>query len=366
MSKIKVNKRSTLVHKEKSIIRKVAITSGKLMIAGLFTLGIFCIYLDAKVRKTFEGQRWQVPVQVYGQLQTLQLGEQANLEEIVQTLKINDYQKVKFVTQPGQFAQSVEHLNIFQRAFNFTDGSNNPQQLSIEVVSDIVVALTIDKQQVAQIILEPQLLARLVPDNKEDRILVSLEELPNQLIDTLLLIEDRDFYHHHGVSPVGIFRALFNNIRAGRTVQGGSTLTQQLAKNMFLSRERTLSRKIKEALMAVILELRYSKDQLLEAYINEVYLGQNYANGVFGFGLAAQFYFGKEINELSHGQIALLIAQVKGPSYYDPWRHPKRAIGRRDLILRLMFEQHMLSLAEFEQAAESELSIRAHRRLAKK
>ena len=366
MSKIKVNKRSTLVHKEKSIIRKIAITSGKLMIAGLFTLGIFCIYLDAKVRKTFEGQRWQVPVQVYGQLQTLQLGEQANLEEIVQTLKINNYQKVKFVTRAGQFAQSAEHLNIFQRAFDFTDGSNTPQQLSIEVVSDIVVALTMDKQQVAQIILEPQLLARLVPDNKEDRILVSLEELPSQLIDTLLLIEDRDFYHHHGVSPVGIFRALFNNIRAGRTVQGGSTLTQQLAKNMFLSRERTLSRKIKEALMAVILELRYSKDQLLEAYINEVYLGQNYANGVFGFGLAAQFYFGKEINELSHGQIALLIAQVKGPSYYDPWRHPKRAIERRDLILRLMFEQHMLSLADFEQAAESKLSIRAHRRLAKK
>ncbi|HCM46682.1 MAG TPA: penicillin-binding protein 1B, partial [Colwellia sp.] len=366
MSKIKVNKRSTLVHKEKSIIRKVVITLGKLLISGLFTLGIFCIYLDAKVRRTFEGQRWQVPVQVYGQLQILQLGEQANLEEIVQTLKINNYQEVKFVTRAGQFAQSAEYLNIFQRAFDFTDGSNNPQQLSIEVVSDIIVALTMDKQQVAQIILEPQLLARLVPDNKEDRILVSLEELPSQLIDTLLLIEDRDFYHHHGVSPVGIFRALFNNILAGRTVQGGSTLTQQLAKNMFLSRERTLSRKIKEALMAVILELRYSKDQLLEAYINEVYLGQNYANGVFGFGLAAQFYFGKEINELSHGQIALLIAQVKGPSYYDPWRHPKRAIERRDLILRLMFEQHMLSLAEFEQAAESKLSVRAHRRLAKK
>ena len=366
MSKIKVNKRSTLVHKEKSIIRKVVITLGKLLISGLFALGIFCIYLDAKVRRTFEGQRWQVPVQVYGQLQILQLGEQANLEEIVQTLKINNYQEVKFVTRAGQFAQSAEYLNIFQRAFDFTDGSNNPQQLSIEVVSDIIVALTMDKQQVAQIILEPQLLARLVPDNKEDRILVSLEELPSQLIDTLLLIEDRDFYHHHGVSPVGIFRALFNNILAGRTVQGGSTLTQQLAKNMFLSRERTLSRKIKEALMAVILELRYSKDQLLEAYINEVYLGQNYANGVFGFGLAAQFYFGKEINELSHGQIALLIAQVKGPSYYDPWRHPKRAIERRDLILRLMFEQHMLSLAEFEQAAESKLSVRAHRRLAKK
>ena len=366
MSINKATKRSSLVVKEKSVMRRIGITLGKLMIATVFTVGIFSIYLDAKVRKKFEGQRWQVPVQVYGQIKKLQLGEQENLEEIAQSLKINGYQKVKFATRAGQFSQSAERLNIFQRAFDFANGANYAQQLSIEVVSEIVVSLSVDEQAVSSLILEPQLLARLVPDNKEDRILVSLEELPSQLIDTLLLIEDRDFYHHHGVSPVGIFRALLNNIRAGRTVQGGSTLTQQLAKNMFLSRERTLSRKIKEALMAVILELRYSKDQLLEAYINEVYLGQNYANGVYGFGLAAQFYFGKKINELSHAQMALLIAQVKGPSYYDPWRHPERATERRDLILRLMFEQHLLSLVDFEQAAESTLSIRSNRRLAKK
>ncbi|PKH85416.1 penicillin-binding protein 1B [Colwellia sp. Bg11-28] len=366
MSINKATKRSSPVVKEKSVMRRIGITLGKLMIATVFTVGIFSIYLDAKVRKKFEGQRWQVPVQVYGQIKKLQLGEQENLEEIAQSLKINGYQKVKFATRAGQFSQSAERLNIFQRAFDFANGANYAQQLSIEVVSEIVVSLSVDEQAVSTLMLEPQLLARLVPDNKEDRVLVSLEELPSQLIDTLLLIEDRDFYHHHGVSPVGIFRALLNNIRAGRTVQGGSTLTQQLAKNMFLSRERTLSRKIKEALMAVILELRYSKDQLLEAYINEVYLGQNYANGVYGFGLAAQFYFGKKINELSHAQMALLIAQVKGPSYYDPWRHPERATERRDLILRLMFEQHLLSLVDFEQAAESTLSIRSNRRLAKK
>lgn len=366
MSKNKEKKTNSETVKKRSLLARVGITLAKLMIAGIFVLGIFSIYLDAKVRKTFEGQRWQVPVQVYGQLKTLQLGEPENLEEIAQALKINGYQKVNFATRVGQFSQSAERLDIFQRPFDFVDGTNHAKQLNIEVVSGIVVALNIDKQPVSQLTLEPQLIARLVPDNKEDRILVSLEELPSQLIDTLLLIEDRDYYHHHGVSPVGIFRALFTNIRAGRTVQGGSTLTQQLAKNMFLSRERTLSRKIQEALMALILEFRYSKDQLLEAYINEVYLGQNYANGVYGFGLASKFYFGKAINEISHAQMALLIAQVKGPSYYDPWRHPKRAKERRDLVLRLMFEQHMLSLADFEIAAESDLSIRQSRRLAKK
>ena len=366
MSKNKVKKRSTLVNKENSILPRIAIILGKLIIVTLFALGVVYIYLDAKVRKKFEGQRWQVPVQVYGQIKKLQLGEQENLEEIAQSLKVNGYRKVKLVTRAGQFTQSGERLNIFQRPFDFAHGSRYAQQLSIEIVNGIVVSLSVGDKAVSTLMLEPKLLARLVPDNKEERVLVSLEELPNQLIDTLLLIEDRDFYHHHGVSPISIFRALFNNIRAGRTVQGGSTLTQQLAKNMFLTRERTLARKIKEALIALVLELRYSKDQLLEAYINEVYLGQNYANGVYGFGLAAQFYFSKNINELSHAQMALLIAQVKGPSYYDPWRHPERAIERRDLILRLMFEHQLLSLVDFEQAVKSELSIRSNRRLAKK
>jgi penicillin-binding protein 1B len=366
MSKNKVNKSSTTTNKEKTLLRRVSLTLVKLIVAGIFALGIFSIYLDAKVRKTFEGQRWQVPVQVYGQLRVLKLGEQVNLTEIAQSLKVNGYQKAGFVTRIGQFSQSAEKLTIFQRPFDFVDGSNHALRLSIETFGDIVVGLSIDEQAVEKLTLEPQLLARLVPDNKEDRVLVSLEELPNQLIDTLLLIEDRDYYHHSGVSPIGIFRALYNNIRAGRTVQGGSTLTQQLAKNMFLSRERTLTRKVKEALMSLILEYRYSKDQLLEAYINEVYLGQHYANGVYGFGLASKFYFGKGINDISHAQIALLIAQVKGPSYYDPWRHPERAKERRDLVLRLMFEQHMLSLADFEVAAESDLSIRPNRRLPKK
>ncbi|WP_019028359.1 penicillin-binding protein 1B [Colwellia piezophila] len=362
----KSNKPTKTADKQKSVTARIIIFLAKLTIASLFTLGIFLIYLDAKVRQTFEGQRWHVPVQVYGQQQKLQIGGQENLTAITESLIINGYENVNYVTRVGQFSQVADLLTIFQRPFDFDDGASHAQQLNIEIVNDIVVALQIDKAAVSQLSLEPQLLARLVPDNKEDRVLVSLEELPSQLIDTLLLIEDRDFYHHYGVSPMGIVRALFKNIRAGRTVQGGSTLTQQLVKNMFLSRERTLTRKVQEALMALILEFRYSKDQILEAYINEVYLGQNYANGVYGFGLGAQFYFGKSLNELSPAQMALLIAQVKGPSYYDPWRHPKRAVERRDLVLRLMFEQHLLSLVDFEYAAESPLSVRAHRRLAKK
>lgn len=351
--------------KDKTLLRRISITLGKLGLVAFFTLAIFCIYLDAKVRKTFEGQRWQVPVQIYGQLTTLKKGQQVNLDELAESLLLKDYLQVKFVTGVGQFSIADGRLDIFQHPFDFVSSSHQAQQLNIVVKNNLITSLFIDGESVSSLTLEPQLLARLVPDNKEDRVLVTLDEIPSQLIDTLLLIEDRDFYHHHGISPIGIIRALFNNIRAGRTVQGGSTLTQQLVKNMFLTRERTFSRKIKEALMSLILEFRYSKDQILEAYINEVYLGQNYGNGVYGFGLAAEFYFGKKIDQLSNEQIALLVAQVKGPSYYNPWRHAERATERRDLILRLMFEQDMLSIMEYEESAESTLSIRPNKRLVK-
>jgi penicillin-binding protein 1B len=351
-------------------LRWLVVTTAKLAFALSFALAIFVIYLDAKVQRTFEGQRWQVPAQIYGQIELLRTGDKIDIKQIIKSLKINGYNKVTSVKLPGQFAQSAHRLIIYRRVFAFPNVEHDISQeentgavhLTIDYANNKISKLFIDNAAVSQVKLEPILLARLVPDNKEDRVLVALEHMPTLLLDTLLLIEDRDFYHHQGISPLGILRALYNNIMAGRTVQGGSTLTQQLVKNMFLTRERTLIRKVKEAIMALIIEVRYSKDQLLEAYINEVYLGQHYANGIYGFGLAAKFYFDKSLAELSSGQMALLVAQVKGPSYYDPWRHPERATQRRDLILRLMFEQNLLSVEEFEQMLTSSLSIRKNRR----
>ncbi|NQY88315.1 MAG: penicillin-binding protein 1B [Colwellia sp.] len=357
------------VSSNKPWLRWLLVTGAKLVFALGCALAIFVIYLDAKVQKTFEGQRWQVPAQIYGQIETLHIGDTIDVNQITKSLKINGYRKVSSVKSSGQFAQSARRLIIYRRAFIFpnveldvTEDVSAAVHLTIDFTDNKVSKLFVKGNTVEQIKLEPILLARLVPENKEDRVLVALEQVPTRLLDTLLLIEDRDFYHHQGISPLGILRALYNNIIAGRTVQGGSTLTQQLVKNMFLTRERTLVRKVKEAIMALIIEVRYSKDQLLEAYINEVYLGQHYANGIYGFGLAAKFYFGKPLTELNSGQMALLVAQVKGPSYYDPWRHPDRAKQRRDLILRLMFEQNLLSVQEFEQTLTSALSIRKHRR----
>ena len=339
-------------------------TSLKLCFIFIIVIGSYTIYLDGKVKQTFEGQRWQIPVQVFGKVEKIQLNDDRTLSQIAENLRLNGYKKVTHANQPAQFEQSSARLILYRRAFDFGYGIEPATKLTIELDNHRVSALFIANQPAKQIKLEPILLDRIVPESKEDRVIVHLEEVPEKLLDTLLLVEDRNFYFHHGVSPLGILRALLTNLKAGKTVQGGSTLTQQLVKNMFLTRERTLWRKVNEALMALILEYRYSKDQLLEAYINEVYLGQNYGNGIYGFGLASQFYFGQHIAQLDNAQMALLIAQIKGPSYYDPWRHKERALERRDLVLRLMFEQNYLSSIEFEEALESPLLIRKERRLA--
>jgi len=338
-------------------------TTIKLSIILLVTIGIYSIYLDSKLTNKFEGHRWQVPIQVFGEVISLKLGENINSKEIKQQLLDNNYQEVPKVIRIGQFAMSSGQIVIHRRSFDFGYGTEAAEILTLNLSKGAITQIFSGDSIVEEAILEPILIDRIVPQSKEDRILLSLEAVPEQLIDTLLLVEDRDYYHHAGVSPFGILRALYKNLRAGRTVQGGSTLTQQLVKNMFLTRQKTLWRKVNEALMALILEYRYSKDQLLEAYLNEVYLGQNYANGIYGFGLAANFYFNKNIADLSIEQMAMLVGQVKGPSYYDPWRFPKRAKHRRDLVLQIMFQQHLLSRIDFEQAISSPLNIRKQRRV---
>ena len=351
--------------KRPSKLRWCLMTAIKLFFVMVCAIAIYVIYLDGKVRNTFEGQRWQIPVQVFGQIEELSAGAPLNLSQLRQSLDYGGYRKVAHPKRPGEFAMSSQRIIIYRNGFDFGFGPEAPVELTINVENGVVSSVYKDSQQVDSIKLEPAFIDRILPQSKEDRILVGLENVPEQLIDTLLLVEDREFYFHHGVSPLGIARALMKNISAGRTVQGGSTLTQQLVKNMYLTRDKTITRKINEAFMALILEYRYSKDQLLEAYLNEVYLGQHYANGIYGFGLAAQFYFGEPIQALTPAQMALLIGQVKGPSYYDPWRFPDRAKKRRDLILRLMFEQNSLTKNQFVASIESDLSVRKSRRLVK-
>jgi len=354
---------------KKTLIKRVATWCGmtfiKLSLIMFFTLIIYSIYLDGKVREKFEGQRWEVPIQVYGQAETFSLHDSIHLPMLAKSLNFSGYRRVDYVNLPGEYALSASRIIVYRRSFEFDNGMQLPNKIIIDAKNDQVVKLNLDNQPVNTIQLEPVLMDRILPKNKEDRVLTSLGKVPELLLDTLLLVEDRDFYFHSGVSPIGIIRALYTNILAGRTVQGGSTLTQQLVKNMYLTRDKTLWRKANEAIMSLLLEYRYSKDQLLEAYINEVYLGQNYANAIHGFGLASEFYFNSSIEHLSIEQIAMLVGVVKGPSYYDPWRKPENTRKRRDLILKLMFEHDFFSKNDYVEAIESPLSVRESRRFTK-
>jgi len=338
----------------------------KLSLIFIVVFAAYVFYLNTKVQNKFEGQRWQLPLQVFSEVLVYQKGDQINLEQIKRNLLVNQYKRVNTVAKPGEFALSSRRVIIYQRAFDFGEGLLPAHKITIDTKAGIVTGVFKGNREISQAQIEPVLLDRIVPENKEDRVLLPLQRVPEQLLDTLLLVEDRDFYFHYGVSPVGIIRALYQNIRAGRTVQGGSTLTQQLVKNMFLTREKSIVRKVNEAIMALLLEFHYSKDQLLEAYVNEVYLGQHYANGIYGFGLAAQFYFDKEIEQLSAGQMATLVGVIKGPSYYDPWRYAERAKKRRDIVLKLMFDHEMLAKPDYLAAVKQPLEIKTSRKLANK
>ena len=332
----------------------------KLALIGLAVVTFYGIYLDQIIARKFEGQKWHLPAQVFSRSMALYPGAAVSHPQLMAELKLLGYRKVANPREVGEFSASSTKIELWRRPFLHPEGDQPEQRVMITFDSEGVssIARMEDKRQLAVFHLEPVLLDRMITGDGEDRLFVSTEDMPKHIVQALLLVEDRSFYEHHGVNPFAILRAAFVNISAGRTVQGGSTLTQQLAKNFFLSSERSLLRKVREALMAVIIDFRYSKEEILEAYLNEVYMGQDKSRAVHGMGLASQFYFGRPIGELTTAQQAFLVAAIKGPSYYNPWRYPERSQERRDLVLRLLMESGELTTAQYKVAVESPLGLR--------
>ena len=207
--------------------------------------------------------------------------------------------------------------------------------------------------------LEPQIIGKIYSDQHEDRELVAYADVPPVLIDSLIAVEDRNFFSHHGIDPKGILRALWADLRSGDTMQGGSTITQQLVKNFFLTQERSLWRKFNEVIMSVLLEMHYSKGDILSAYINEIYLGQRGAVGVYGFGTAAEYYYARPLEELRVDQIATLVGLVRGASYYNPHKYPERALARRNLVIQQMQDLGYLDKSVAAKALSMPLDISA-------
>ncbi|MDX1757617.1 MAG: penicillin-binding protein 1B [Marinobacter sp.] len=309
---------------------------GRLCLVGIVVLAGWMVYLDAVVTSRFEGRRFEVPSRVYARPLELYDGASISVGGLRRELELAGYRQGDG-RRPGTFQQSSNRFVISTRGFAFSDGVEPRRRLSLSVVGDRVSGFRVLSGDPSPIVrLEPAQIGGIYPAHKEDRILIQRSDLPPLFEEALLAIEDRDFYEHVGVSPLAIARAMWVNLQAGRVVQGGSTLTQQLVKNFYLTREQTLVRKGNEALMSLLLEWHYDKSDILETYLNEVYLGQAGVRGIHGFGLASQFYFGQSLAELELDQVALLVALVKGPSYYDPRRHPERAKRRRNLVLDVL------------------------------
>src|SRR5690606_22464936 len=318
----------------------------------------YTVWLDAKVRTSLREHMYVAPAQVYAR--ALHLSPEMPLapEDLQRELSQLGYRKVKVLTQSGDVVRSGNSFQIYRRAFAFENGPQPAQVLKVFISGDRIVSLRDDDDKALDLAqLDPQSLGGMFTSRREDRLLVPLKQVPQLLVDTLLAVEDRHFYDHWGVSPKSIGRAIVANTMAGRTVQGGSTLTQQLIKNVYLSNERSLVRKINEALMSLLIEYHYDKDTILEAYMNEIYLGQEGSRAIHGFALASRHYFNRPLNELRSDQIAMLVGLVKGPSQYDPWRNPKRALERRNLVLQLMRDHRIIDADEMTAAQQRPLSL---------
>ena len=335
-----------------------------LSLLAVFTLlfAVWMVYLDAEVRKAFDGKKWSLPAKVYARPLTLYPGLLLPPEQLEAELQWADYRPAALADRPGTYQRNGNEWVIFRRGFPFWDGSEVTRRINLKINNQRVSGLADIEGNQPLIRLEPQYIGGIFPAHNEDRELVRLEDVPPVLVAALIVTEDKHFFEHLGVSPYGIARAMMANARAGKMVQGGSTLTQQLVKNFFLTNERTITRKAQEAFMSLLLELHYDKEEILEAYINEIYLGQAGRRAIHGFGLASRFYFGKPLKELNSAEIATLVGLVKGASFYNPRRNPERSKNRRDLILSIMADNQIITQAESLRAKQRPLITASPRR----
>lgn len=340
--------------------RKLILMSVVLALSvGLLAFTVFLIKLDKEIRVRFAGSRWALPAQVYAAPLELYPGLNMNAADLRTELVRLGYRAGMELSGPGTFTINSQQIRIHTRAFTFWDAAQPEAmvQLTLDPASILAINNVTSGAAVDLLRLDPMPIGSIYPQQGEDRVLIKLEDCPELLPKGLVAVEDKRFYDHFGISVRGILRAAVANIAAGHAEQGASTITQQLVKNFFLTPDRTLSRKAKEALMALLLEVHYSKDEILEAYLNEIQLGQDGGRSINGFGLGAQFFFNKPVSELRSHEIALLVGIAKGTTYYSPIRNPRRAQERRNLVLGIFKEAGLIDDKEYASAIARPLGL---------
>jgi len=328
-----------------------------LVVIGVLLAG-YLYRVDRTITKTFEGRRWSIPAQVYAAPLEIYPGVALTPITVRRELERLGYQNTPNLATPGSFSVAPNTLIAHLRGFHFIDGYRGTRKIRIRFQADSVVSVAeLAGDEIPLMRLEPALIGSFFANHGEDRIVLPPEQIPPLLRAGLKSIEDRNFDKHVGFDVRGILRALWVNLRSGRAEQGGSTLTQQLVKSYFLDNRRTLGRKLREVAMAVILEARFTKEDLLDAYINEIYLAQDGVRAIHGFGLGSQFYFNKPLQELAAEEIALLLTVIRGPSYYNPYRNPQRAKERRNRILAQLARDNLIDNQTQQNASQKPLQL---------
>ena len=342
----------------KRFLKRLFVISFMLGLVAAIPVSIWVWWLDKELVQHFEGQKWQVPAEVYSAPTLLRTGDQWRKQDLEKSLQQAGYRFGRNSQEVGWAARSSIKVSAHSRSFSDHTGDYPAQRRIFSFENGQLQIKTVAGQEIKSAILEPQLIGHLYGGSSESRILLSYEDLPKTLINGLLAVEDRDFYQHFGISFTGIARAFWVNFQSGSRKQGGSTLTQQLIKNMYLSSERSYSRKIREVVMALLMEYRFSKQEILTAYVNEVYLAQHGNKAIHGFAAASKHFFARPLNELNIAEMATLVGIVKGPSLYNPKRHPQRAQKRRDVVLNLLHDQGFINDQQLSVSLATKLQTR--------
>lgn len=356
----KAQKKTPSRHRKKQKQSKwKALLLNKKIIASFFLIiMIFFGYLYFQVTDKFEQRKWNLPSRIFSDAYPLYEGRPVTKSAINEKLQHLNYKKVSYSPKsPGTYSQKNNAYEVYLHNFDYPHEKFIGFPIRFSVKNQKISHLEhrdVDKR-LPLVNLEPELITSIFDKNMEDRTLISLDKIPPHLIQAVISIEDERFYYHFGIDPIGIARAFFVNLKNMRVVQGGSTLTQQLVKNFFLHHRRTLGRKINELFMAIMIDLRYSKEEILESYLNEIYLGQRGAASISGVYEAAQHYFSKNISQLNLAEAALIAALIRSPGYYSPFRHPERAKNRRNLVLKKMLEKELVSKTQYEKALKEPL-----------
>lgn len=319
----------------------------------------YTLVLNQRVQERFSELVFAVPTRVYARPLPLATGVPMTPAALELELTFAGYSGDGKGVVAGSWMKQGARYTISSRGYAGPDGGELPHRIRVTLGRGVVQSVqdAASGKAIELTHLDPARIATLYGASQEERRFVRLDDVPPLLVSGLQAVEDRDFKHHIGIDFSAIARAAVANLRAGHTVQGGSTLTQQLVRNLFLSRDQNITRKVNEALMSLLLEAHYSKGRILEAYINDVFLGQQGAQAVHGFAAAAEFYFGRRLEDLRPQEIALLVGMVKGPSFYDPRRSPKRALARRNLVLNEFFKTNLISAAQLNAAQAAPLDI---------